>query len=201
MRTNQHILENKLQHPDVCVQYLCTIHAYTWLRFSFPTEMRFGEKIDAAVDIRMQIQFPSHARRVPTNPAHKNKAECPGTALMTPAEGSAKPPLRLRRYLICRCSAGIVAALEALSTSMIHISSFYPSLCPMLFNFKVIAFPCGATKEFFYSPFSPLCRLFDCLLLSQTSIKTFIWNAKKEFSLQISGGAVPPHNRCPRGPQ
>lgn len=134
--------------------------------------------VAAAEDIIMQIVLPCHAQCVPTNPAHKNKAKCPGTAETTPAEGSAKAPLRLRRYLICRHSAGIVAALGALSTSMMHISSFYPSLCPMLFNFKVIAFPCVATKAFFLLPPS-LCCLFDCLLLSQTSIKAFISNAKK----------------------
>lgn len=158
MKTNEHVLE-KSRSISLCVQYVCTIHMYTCIilkvqgQLSFPVcSLHFGNKkvIDAAaVDIMMQIVLPCHAQCASRNPAHKNKAKCPGTVETTPAEGSAKAPLRLRRYLICRHSAGIVAALGALSTSMMHISSFYPSLCPMLFNFKVIAFPCVATKAFF----------------------------------------------------
>lgn len=135
-----------------------------------------------AVDIMMRIVVPHHAQCVSRNPAHKNKNKktmvslpnAPGAAETTLAEGSANPPPQPPKIVPLSDTPSfscIVAALGALSTSMMRVSSFYPSLCPMLFHFKVIVFPCVATKPFF---FSPLCCLFDCLLLSQTSIKAFI---------------------------
>lgn len=142
---------------SLCVQYVCTMHMYTCIilkvqgQFSFPVCSAFWKQEGHWCYCSRYDADCTFTQCASRNPARKNKAKCPGTVEKTPAEGSAKAPLRLRRYLICRHSAGIVAALGALSTSMMHIPSFYPSLCPMLFNFKVIAFPCVATKAFFSS--------------------------------------------------
>lgn len=53
--------------------------------------------------------------------------------------GSAKAG-RSAGNLICCQSAGAVAALRALTISMMCLSSFYPSLCPRLFNSTLILF-------------------------------------------------------------
>lgn len=105
----------------------------------------------------MQIVAPHHAHINKNKKTKGVSSKCPGTAKTTAAEGSATHPNPPSHPQIVSLSdmpsfSCIVAALGALSASMMHISSFYPSLCPMLFHFKVIVFPCVATKPFFFSP-------------------------------------------------
>lgn len=85
---------------------------------------------------------------------------------------SARAP-RLGCYLIGCHSACTVAALRALSTPIMRLSSFYPSPCPLLFHSPFILFLSTALKGFCsFMPFLPRPLHF------QTSIKVFICNAK-----------------------